>query len=61
VGVLIDEPKFATSIRQERRRSATSSISDDRNAKAWWNAKESWERYDYFYWRDEINQHAKRD
>ena len=31
-----------------------------RNAKAWWNAKETWERYDYLYSRDEIKQHAEK-
>ncbi|MEX0803072.1 MAG: DUF72 domain-containing protein [Candidatus Binatia bacterium] len=61
-GVLIDEPKFATSIRQD-----VEVIGDifyfrahGRNAKAWWNAKESWERYDYCYSRDEIKRHAAR-
>jgi uncharacterized protein YecE (DUF72 family) len=61
-GVLIDEPKFATSIRQE-----PESVGDifyfrahGRNAKAWWNAKETWERYDYLYSRDEIKKHAGR-
>ena len=61
-GVLIDEPKFATSIRQ-----APETIGDifyfrahGRNAKAWWHAKESWERYDYLYSREEIKRHAER-
>ena len=61
-GVLIDEPKFATSIRQEPK-----AIGDmfyfrahGRNAKAWWNPKESWERYDYLYSRAEIKKHAER-
>jgi uncharacterized protein YecE (DUF72 family) len=61
-GVLIDEPKFATSIRQE-----PESVGDifyfrahGRNAKAWWNPKESWERYDYLYSRDEVKKHAER-
>jgi uncharacterized protein YecE (DUF72 family) len=61
-GVLIDEPKFGTSIRQE-----WEAIGDlfyfrahGRNAKAWWNPKESWERYDYLYSRDEIKRHAER-
>jgi uncharacterized protein YecE (DUF72 family) len=61
-GVLIDEPKFSTSIRQEPE--AIGEIfyfrAHGRNAKAWWHAKESWERYDYLYSRDEIKQHAKR-
>jgi uncharacterized protein YecE (DUF72 family) len=61
-GVLIDEPKFATSIRQE-----PEPVGDifyfrahGRNAKAWWHAKESWERYDYLYSREEIKRHASR-
>jgi uncharacterized protein YecE (DUF72 family) len=60
--VLIDEPKFGTSIRQQ-----PEVIGDilyfrarGRNAKKWWHAKESWERYDYLYSRPEIKQHAKR-
>lgn len=60
-GVLIDEPKFATSIRQPVE--AIGEIfyfrAHGRNAKAWWNPKESWERYDYFYAREEIKQHAQ--
>jgi uncharacterized protein YecE (DUF72 family) len=31
-----------------------------RNAKAWWRPKESWERYDYYYSRDEIKKIAER-
>ena len=57
---LIDEPKFDTSIRQ-----GLNTLGDTfyfrahgRNAKAWWNPKESWERYDYFYSRDEIKKIA---
>ena len=60
-GVLIDEPKFAGSIRQE-----AETIGDifyfrahGRNAKAWWRPKESWERYDYLYSRNEIKKHAE--
>ncbi len=60
--VLIDEPKFETSIRQE-----SQPIGDifyfrahGRNAKSWWHPKESWERYDYLYSRDEIKTHAER-
>jgi uncharacterized protein YecE (DUF72 family) len=55
-GVFIDEPKFATSIRQEFQ--PISEIfyfrAHGRNAKTWWSHKESWERYDYCYSRDEI-------
>jgi uncharacterized protein YecE (DUF72 family) len=60
--VLIDEPKFATSIRQE-----AEAIGDifyfrahGRNAKAWWNPKESWQRYDYLYSREEVRRHAEK-
>ena len=60
--VLIDEPKFRTSIRQEGE-----AIGDlvyfrahGRNAKKWWHAKESWERYDYLYSREEVQEHARR-
>jgi uncharacterized protein YecE (DUF72 family) len=60
--VLIDEPKFVTSIRQDAR--AIGEIfyfrAHGRNAKAWWHPKESWERYDYLYSRAEIKQHAER-
>ena len=61
-GVLIDEPKFSGSIRQD-----LETIGDifyfrahGRNAKAWWHAKESWERYDYCYSREEIKGHAHK-
>ncbi|MGH7929927.1 MAG: DUF72 domain-containing protein, partial [Candidatus Binatia bacterium] len=61
-GVLIDEPKFATTIRQE-----PEAIGDifyfrahGRNSKAWWHSKESWERYDYLYSREQIKRHAGR-
>jgi uncharacterized protein YecE (DUF72 family) len=59
---LIDEPKFATSIRQELE--PTGDIfyfrAHGRNAQKWWHAKERWERYDYLYSREEIQQHAKK-
>lgn len=61
-GVLIDEPKFATSIRQD-----AEAIGDifyfrahGRNAKAWWRPQESWQRYDYFYSRAEVRRHAEK-
>jgi len=61
-GVLIDEPKFATSIRQPAE--AVGEIfyfrAHGRNANAWWNPKESWERYDYLYSREQIKRHAER-
>jgi uncharacterized protein YecE (DUF72 family) len=61
-GVLIDEPKFASSIRQNF--APIGEIfyfrAHGRNAKTWWRPKESWERYDYFYSRDEIKKIAER-
>jgi uncharacterized protein YecE (DUF72 family) len=61
-GVLIDEPKFASSIRQDA--APIGEIfyfrAHGRNAKAWWRPKESWERYDYCYSRDEIKKMAER-
>src|ERR1044071_10058741 len=61
-GVLIDEPKFAGSIRQapEAFGEICYCRAHGRNAKAWWHAKESWERYDYLSSRDEIKEHAAR-
>jgi uncharacterized protein YecE (DUF72 family) len=59
-GVLIDEPKFTSSIRQDA--GAVGDIfyfrAHGRNARTWWHPRESWERYDYFYSRGEIKQHA---
>jgi uncharacterized protein YecE (DUF72 family) len=61
-GVLIDEPKFVSSIRQDF--APIGEIfyfrAHGRNAKAWWRPKESWERYDYCYSRDEIMKIAER-
>jgi uncharacterized protein YecE (DUF72 family) len=61
-GVLIDEPKFASSIRQDF--AFIGEIfyfrAHGRNAKAWWRPRESWERYDYCYPRDEIQKIARR-
>jgi uncharacterized protein YecE (DUF72 family) len=60
--VLIDEPKFSSSIRQSV--GTTGGIfyfrAHGRNAKAWWRPQESWERYDYLYSRDEIKKIAER-
>ena len=60
--VLVDEPKFSSSIRQ-----GLDTIGDifyfrahGRNAKAWWRPNESWERYDYLYSRQEIKKIAER-
>jgi uncharacterized protein YecE (DUF72 family) len=59
---MIDEPKFATSIRQD-----ITPVGDifyfrahGRNAKSWWRHGESWERYDYLYSRGEIKKIAER-
>ena len=61
-GVLIDEPKFTTSISQQA--AAIGEIfyfrAHGRNANAWWNPQESWERYDYLYSRAEIKQHTEQ-
>ena len=61
-GVIIDEPKFASSIRQEF--APIGEIfyfrAHGRNAKTWWRPKESWERYDYCYSRDEIKKISER-
>jgi uncharacterized protein YecE (DUF72 family) len=61
-GVLIDEPKFATSIRQEFEPLGEIFYfrAHGRNARKWWNPEESWERYDYLYSRDEIKEMAER-
>lgn len=60
--VLIDEPKFASSIRQkfEPVGGMLYFRAHGRNAQKWWNHKESWERYDYCYSRDEIKKMADR-
>lgn len=54
--VLIDEPKFGSSIRQE-----FEPVGDifylrlhGRNRQKWWQHEEAWERYDYLYSPDEI-------
>ena len=60
--VLIDEPKFKTSIRQDLKPAGDVLYfrAHGRNAKKWWHAKESWERYDYLYSREEIQDHAQK-
>jgi len=60
--VLIDEPKFATSIRQDPRPGGEIFYfrAHGRNAKAWRNPKESWQRYNYFYSRVQIKKIAAR-
>jgi len=60
--VLLDEPKFKTSLRQDIEPAGDVLYfrAHGRNAKKWWHAKESWERYDYLYTRPEIQQHAQK-
>jgi hypothetical protein len=55
-GVLIDEPKFGTSIRQDFEPMGEIFYfrAHGRNAKAWWNPKESWKQYHYCYTRDVV-------
>ena len=58
----IDEPKFATSVRQIL--TADGDISylrlHGRNAAKWWQHENSWERYDYFYPAENIYRLADR-
>ncbi|MGH7827325.1 MAG: DUF72 domain-containing protein [Candidatus Binatia bacterium] len=60
--VLIDEPKFASSVRQkfEPMGGMLYFRAHGRNAQKWWNHKESWERYDYCYSRAEIKEMAEQ-
>jgi uncharacterized protein YecE (DUF72 family) len=60
--VLIDEPKFSSSIRQglETFGKIFYFRAHGRNAKAWSRPKESWEGYDYLYSRQEIKKIAER-
>jgi hypothetical protein len=59
---LIDEPKFKDSIRQGLETAGTIFYfrAHGRNAKTWFHAKETWERYDYLYSREEVQQHAQK-
>ena len=56
----IDEPKFAASVQQEIE--APGNITylrlHGRNYQTWWQHREPWERYDYFYQPDEIQKLA---
>jgi len=60
--VLIDEPKFASSIRQKFEPVSNMLYfrAHGRNAQTWWKHKESWERYDYCYTWEEIKTMAKK-
>jgi uncharacterized protein YecE (DUF72 family) len=56
----IDEPKFASSIKQELTagRQITYLRLHGRNQEKWWKHQEAWERYDYFYRADHIRRLA---
>jgi uncharacterized protein YecE (DUF72 family) len=62
--VLIDEPKFSSSIRQEADPAAPSALAytrlHGRNAAAWWEHAASEDRYDYLYRADELQPFAER-
>ncbi len=59
--VLIDEPKFASSVKQEF--VAVGEIlylrAHGRNEENWWSPPEAWMRYDYCYSIEEIQQFAR--
>lgn len=59
---VIDEPKFATSVRQpfEPAGELFYLRLHGRNAEKWWRHAESWERYDYLYSPEEISALAGR-
>jgi uncharacterized protein YecE (DUF72 family) len=52
----IDEPKFASSVKQdlEARADTVYIRLHGRNYQKWWEHREPWERYDYFYQPGEI-------
>lgn len=54
--VLIDEPKFGSSVRQESEPVGEILYfrAHGRNAANWWNPPETWMRYDYTYSQEEI-------
>jgi uncharacterized protein YecE (DUF72 family) len=58
----IDEPKFATSVRQEL--TAAGEVAylrlHGRNGEKWWKHREAWERYDYLYPAENIRRLAER-
>ena len=56
--VQIDEPKFTSSIRQDRRPNAKGFYYmrlHGRNAEAWWEHERAEQRYDYLYSTDELH------
>ncbi|NIO10418.1 MAG: DUF72 domain-containing protein [Deltaproteobacteria bacterium] len=59
--VLIDEPKFASSVRQDFESAGEILYfrAHGRNSKNWWNPAETWMRYDYCYTLEEIREFAK--
>jgi uncharacterized protein YecE (DUF72 family) len=60
--VFIDEPKFASSVRQDI--DAHGDLAylrlHGRNSRKWWKHDEAWERYDYFYSRAEVQRLAAK-
>lgn len=59
--VLIDEPKFGSSVRQEFEPIGEILYfrAHGRNAANWWNPPETWMRYDYCYSPEEIEEFAR--
>ena len=57
--VLIDEPKFQSSIRQDARAGRFQYVRlHGRNAAAWWDHEAGEDRYDYLYSADELQPYA---
>jgi uncharacterized protein YecE (DUF72 family) len=58
----IDEPKFATSIKQQL--TAPEDIAylrlHGRNQEKWWTHQDAWQRYDYFYRAENIRRLAAK-
>lgn len=58
----IDEPKFASSVKQELTAGGDLSYLrlHGRNQQKWWKHQDAWERYDYFYRADAICRLAEK-
>ena len=58
----IDEPKFASSVKQELAASGDVAYLrlHGRNQQKWWQHQDAWERYDYFYQADNIRRLADK-
>jgi uncharacterized protein YecE (DUF72 family) len=58
----IDEPKFASSVKQELTASGAVAYLrlHGRNQQKWWKHQDAWERYDYFYQADTIRRLAEK-